>query len=240
VATVSRTGIIMFAVIAVVFASLRPREAKRLWPAIPVLLVVIHLLVPGVMGTIKDQFFPKGGLVAQQERGKGTDGQGRVADLASAGQEFHRRPLFGEGYGTRVTGEPGFPDNAQILDDQWLKTLLETGVLGVVAWAWLLIRFVRQTSRAARRDQSSRGLYLTALSSAAAAFGVAMITYDELSFIQVTFVFFIMLGIGTALMEVPAAEAAREFGEAPAPARKGLRVATRQPAGAVAATRSGG
>jgi hypothetical protein len=210
-ATVSRTGALMFVVIAIVFATLRPREARRLWPAVPVLLVVIHLLVPGVLGTIKDQFFPNGGLVAQQERGKGTDGQGRVADLASAGQEFHRRPLFGEGYGTRITGEPGYPDNAQILDDQWLKTVLETGVLGAAAWLWLLVRFIRRAGSVARRDQTARGLYLTALTSSTAAFGVAMFTYDELSFIQVTFVFFIMLAIGMALLEVPAAEAEAEY-----------------------------
>jgi hypothetical protein len=222
-ATVSRTGMLMFVVIIVVVAILRPREAKRLWPAIPVLLVVIHLLVPGVLGTIKDQFFPKGGLVAQQERGKGTDGQGRVADLASAGQEFHQRPLIGEGYGTRITGEPGFPDNAQILDDQWLKTLLETGVLGVVAWAWLLLRFIRRAGSMARHDRSARGLYLTALTSSVAAFGLAMFTYDELSFIQVTFVFFIMIGIGAALMDVPQEEAEAEFGVIQGPPDGGTR-----------------
>jgi O-antigen ligase len=188
-----------------------------------VLLVVIHLLVPGVLGTIKDQFFPKGGLVAQQERGKGTDGQGRVADLASAGQEFHQRPLIGEGYGTRITGEPGFPDNAQILDDQWLKTLLETGVLGVVAWAWLLLRFIRRAGSMARHDRSARGLYLTALTSSVAAFGLAMFTYDELSFIQVTFVFFIMIGIGAALMDVPQEEAEAEFGVIQGPPDGGTR-----------------
>jgi hypothetical protein len=222
--TVSRTGMLMFVVIIIVFAILRPREAKKLWPAIPVLLVVTHLLVPGVLGTIKDQFFPKGGLVAQQERGKGTDGQGRVADLASAGQEFHQRPLIGEGYGTRITGEPGFPDNAQILDDQWLKTLLETGVLGTVAWAWLLLRFIRRAGSIARHDQTARGLYLTALTSSTAAFGLAMFTYDELSFIQVTFVFFIMIGIGVALMDVPQEEADIEFALIP----RGKRAAKRK------------
>src|SRR5207244_8751930 len=114
-------------------------------------------------GTLKYEFVPQGGIVAEQTKGKGTAGQGRLADLGPALSEFSPRPVFGEGYGTRMTGGP--KTNAQILDDQWLKTLLETGFVGIFAWVWLFRRFVGRTWREAKADRTDRGRLLVALTA---------------------------------------------------------------------------
>src|SRR5207253_1078991 len=52
-ATVSRTGVLMLVVEAVVFLILRPQQTKKLWPALVPLLIAVHLALPGTLGTLK-------------------------------------------------------------------------------------------------------------------------------------------------------------------------------------------
>jgi hypothetical protein len=200
-ATLSRTGILMLIAIGIMFLWLRPMEVKRLWPLLVPALLVVHLALPGTIGTFKASFFPKGGIVASQEVGAGGSGAGRVADLGPAFKEFGNRPVLGAGWGTRVVDGPN--PNAQIYDNQWLSTLVEAGAFGIVAWVWLFVRFVRRLGKEAKRDLSERGWLLTGIAASSAGFAVGMFTYDAFSFIQVTFVQFILLALGTALLQTP-------------------------------------
>jgi hypothetical protein len=70
----------------------------------------------------------------------------------------------------------------------------------VAAWLWLFVRFVRRAGGEAKRDSSGRGLLLTALAGSAAAFAVAMLTLDIFSYIQATFVFFVLLALGASTL----------------------------------------
>jgi O-antigen ligase len=209
-ATVSRTGIVMLAMGGLVFLWLRPREARRMWPLLLLAPVAIHFALPGTLGAIKNSFFPAGGLLAQQKVQPGTEGSGRLADLGPGIQQWKRKPLLGEGYGTRVVGvgvvgrpvpkAPGLDPNARILDNQWLGTLIETGFVGFVGWLWLFLRAIRRFGREAKRDESDRGWLLAAITAAIAAYAVGMVTYDAFAFIQVTFLMFILLALGSALL----------------------------------------
>jgi O-antigen ligase len=199
--TVSRTGIVMFVVAALVFLWLRPRETRRLWPAVLPLLVAIHFVLPGTLGAIKQSFFPAGGLVAEQRVSPGSSGSGRLADLGPAIEEWKVQPLVGQGFGTRVIYPTrGFDTRSNILDDQWLGTLLETGALGALGWVWFFVRAVRRFGAEAKRDGSDRGWLLASLAAGVAAYGVGMLTYDAFSFIQVTFLLFIFVGLGSAVL----------------------------------------
>jgi hypothetical protein len=197
--TVSRTGVMMFVVMGLVFLWLRPRETRRLWPALLPALVVIHFAVPGTLGSIKNSFMPPGGLVAEQKSQAGHSGSGRLADLGPGLQEWKRQPLLGQGFGTRVVQPTGSATSNNILDDQWLGTLLETGALGFVGWLWFFARAVRRFGAEAKRDGSARGWLLASITASVAAYGVGMLTYDAFSFIQVTFLLFILIGLGSAL-----------------------------------------
>jgi polysaccharide biosynthesis protein PslJ len=209
-ATVSRTGMVMLAIVAIVFLWLRPRESRRMWPALLLAPVVIHFALPGTLGAIKNSFFPAGGLVAQQKVQPGTNGSGRLADLGPGLQEWKRQPLLGEGFGTRVVNDTvvsssvphgsALDPNVRILDDQWLGLLIETGAVGFFGWLWFFFRVIRRFGAEARRDQSDRGWLLVALTAGIAAFAVGMVTYDAFAFIQVTFLLFIFVGLGSALM----------------------------------------
>ena len=209
VSTMSRTSIVMLIVVGVVFLWLRPREAKRCWPALILVAVAVHFAMPGALGTVQELFFPKGGLIQDQRASAGSrSSAGRVADLHPAFQELSRNPLLGEGLGTRITVGP--EANAALLDDQWLKTLLETGILGALAFLWIIARFVRRAGRIAKTDYSPRGWCLAAIVASVTSFAFGMALFDAFSFIQVTFFFFIVLALGSVMLKLPSEQQAHE------------------------------
>jgi O-antigen ligase len=190
----------MFVVVGLVFLWLRPREVRRLWPALVLAPVVIHFLLPGTLGSIKHSFFPAGGLVAEQESKPGEVGSGRLADIGPALQEWKQEPLVGLGFGTRVIEGASHGPRANILDNQWLSSLIETGAVGIFGWLWFFIRAVRRFGAEAKRDDSARGWLLASIAAGVAAYAVGMLTFDAFAFIQVTFLLFIFVGLGSAVM----------------------------------------
>ncbi len=162
VATQSRSAVVMLFVIAIVYVGLHPRETARLWPLVLPALVIIHFAVPGNLGSIKDSFFPEGGLVAEQA--DKPVGSGRLATLGPVlRDEFLPNPIVGEGFATRITvSEPGLTKNAPITDDEWLDLLAETGIVGALALLWVFVRSVRRMWLPAKHDPSARGWLLAA------------------------------------------------------------------------------
>jgi hypothetical protein len=207
--TVSRTALVMLAVIALVFLWLRPRQARRfLWVAIIPALVAVHFALPGTLGAFRKSFTTEHLITESQESAVGS---GRLATFWPAiHNEFTPNPLVGEGFGTRVTTPDEYVKeaNAPILDDQWLGILLETGILGTAALAWLFLRFIRRLGRAAKEDDSDLGWMLAGIAAAVAAYAVSMFTFDAFSFVQVTFLMFILLGLGSAAVRAHAASQA--------------------------------
>jgi len=203
-ATAARTATVMLLVEVVVLLALQPRAMFRLWPwAIPFLLVV-HIAVPGTLGGLKDSFLPRGGLVAEQQQGAGTYGSNRLADLGPGLEEIRRKPYIGQGFGTRITQRSNPKHNAPILDNEWLGWTMQTGLAGFLALVWLFVRAVRRLSRAALRADGEESWLFAALAASIAAFAFGMLTYDALSFTQVTFVLFIQLGLAAAALRVAA------------------------------------
>jgi hypothetical protein len=218
-ATGSRTATVMFGVEGLVFLLLRPVDVKRLWPALIPALLVIHLATPGALGTIREAFFPRGGLISEQQNT--AVGSGRLATLRPALHREFKDPLVGEGFGTRVTKATELVPvpNAPILDDEWLGILLETGLVGAFSLVWMFIRVIRRLGSEAKRDLSSRGWLLASLTAGIAAFAVSMFFYDAFSFFQITFMLFIFLGLGVCTYLAPAAEWAVEEEVAPQSSR---------------------
>ena len=138
----------MFVVVGVVFLWLRPRETLRLWPALLPALVVIHLALPGTLGSLKNSFMPPGGLVAEQKSDAGQSGSGRLADLGPGLQRMEAAAPLRTGLRHPRRRIPRrrapAPRATNILDDQWLGTLLETGAVGFFGWLWFFARVVRR------------------------------------------------------------------------------------------------
>jgi O-antigen ligase len=147
----------------------------RAWPVVIPAVVIIQFALPGVIGSLRSSFFPKGGLIAQQNVHPGWSGSGRLADLSPTLSELSKNPLVGQGFSTR---QPVKHPETAILDDQWLKTLAETGIIGALGWLWL---------------------FCLSIAASVTAFAAGMAFYDAFSFIQVTVMLFIVLGLGAAL-----------------------------------------
>jgi hypothetical protein len=223
-ATVSRTAMLMFVFEAIVLGILEPTAMKRTLPYLLPLLVCVHIAIPGTLGAFKEAFFPQGGLVAEQSQGAGTYGSGRVADLGPGLKEWSQSPVFGQGFGTRITERTDPRVNAPILDDQWLGTALETGALGFFALMWLFWRSVRRLGRRAREEQTERSWLAAGIAAGVFGFAMGMITYDAFAFTQVIFLLFILLAIG-------AVELSHRPEQVAAPARPEFRLARATPAG---------
>ena len=196
--TLSRTSVLMLVAVGGAFLWLRPKETRRFWPLVIPAVLAVHLVIPGTIGTLKGAFFPEGGLIAEQSSNPGSRGQGRIADLGPSLQEFAKQPLVGQGYSTRIVDRAHPSD--QILDDQWLGILLETGLVGFVGWVMLLLRPIRRLGRAAKEDDSDRGWLCAALAASLITYGIGMITFDAFAFIQVSFIFFILLGLSVSTL----------------------------------------
>jgi O-antigen ligase len=201
--TGSRTSVTMFLAMGLIYVLWRPKVVRRFWPALIPALLAIHFAAPGALGTVRSSFFPKGGIVAQQQNA--AVGHGRLATLGPALRtEFDPNPLVGEGFGTRVsTPLPTVPQNGPILDDQWLGILLETGVAGTFALLWVFVRLIRRLWPHARDDNSPWGWLMIAGIASVASFAVSMFFYDAFSFIQVTFLLFILMGLSASALIAP-------------------------------------
>lgn len=198
-ATVSRTAVLMLMALLLAFLWLRPRSTALFLPALIPILVIVHFALPATLGSIKNSFFPPGGLIEEQQSSVGTRGQGRIADIQPALEEVAREPLLGQGFGTRPVTDNLY-GSLEILDNQWLGILLETGVIGTFAWTWLFLRFLPRSGRAAKEDPSPRGLLLAAITAAVFAYAIGMFTYDAFAFTQGVFIFFILLGFGCSVL----------------------------------------
>ncbi len=188
-ASVSRTSVLMLAVLGFTFFVLKPRESLRFAPLVVPFIVAAHFAMPGTLGTLKSSFF-----------GEKLSNQGRTEDYGPAFDQIASSPIVGIGAGTRIT--TGLEANADILDNQWLASLIETGAVGVAALAWLFIRFLRRLGSAAMREESVESWLLLALTGSTSAYAASMFVYDSFSFLQVTFVLFVFLGLGCSLVIV--------------------------------------
>jgi hypothetical protein len=200
--TTSRTAGVMLVTELLVFLWLKRDATVRMLPALLPLALVVQIAMPGTLGTFKAIFFPKEGLIAEEQAEAGQPGSGRLADLGPSLDEWGRQPLLGQGFGTRLPSNRDGIVNAKILDDQWLSSLLEIGALGFIGLVWLFVRAVRRLGKPARSNDSPHGWLLTALAAAIAAYAVGMVTYDAFSFIQVTVLAFILLGLSGVALRV--------------------------------------
>jgi hypothetical protein len=200
-ASASRTPVLAIVTAIIAFLILRPRDFLPLLPLTIPLLIVIKIAAPGSIVTLVDSFFPQAGFVAEQRTlaADPTLISGR-ANFKPRLIEGMSRPILGQGLGTRQTGADNPLRNAPILDNQWLGTFLDVGLLGIVGWLWLITRIVRQLGRIARPRGSPDGLIAAGFVASITGFAVGMLTYDTFAFIQETIIFWVVLALAATLV----------------------------------------
>jgi len=183
--SVSRSGALA---VAITFAAmwLTWPAQRRITSAIvaAVLATVMRFLVPGLLGTIRSLF---------TNLGNDDSVAGRTDDYSVVGDYLRETPLFGRGYGTLI------PERYVLLDNQYLGSLIETGIVGALLLV-VLFGVGYCTARGARRgaDDETRSLS-QALAGSVLASAIAAGTFDLLGFTVAAGVTCLLIGCGGAL-----------------------------------------
>ncbi|WP_078613273.1 O-antigen ligase family protein [Streptomyces katrae] len=183
--TVSRTSIIGALIVVLVMV---PRwKPQRRWTAIGLLLgsvACFKVLVPGLIGTITTLF---GSFLSNSD----SSTQARTVKYSAIVPYLEERPLFGRGLGTFT------PDLYFFTDNQYMLTLAEMGLLGLLALLALFFTGTHQGGAIRRlaADESDRELGQAFFASALVAL-VSSATFDALSFPMFAGMFFLTIAAG--------------------------------------------
>jgi O-antigen ligase len=183
--TVSRSAVLSLAIIAcVLMPTWRGRPRLIAYPALAGGLIVLWVAEPGLIRLLYQLF---------SETGSESSSVSRLDAYSSAMPFITQHPWLGQGFGTFL------PQTYFFVDDQYLTTLIETGVLGFLA---LLMVFVLGwcMARSTRRicaDEKNRDL-MQCLAVAALSTGVSFSTFDALGYSTISGLTFLLVGCTAA------------------------------------------
>jgi O-antigen ligase len=187
--SVSRSAVLSFAATAVVLLAGWPAKWRvAALGACAGFLVALKIAVPGLMGTFYDLFV---------NSGHDDSVRYRVHDYDAAAAEMSKHLWLGHGPGT------WYAPKHQVFDNQYLLTLVEAGVVGVAAFATLLIvaAFAAFRARYLSTDPDVRNLGLT-LGACLFVPLIGSSTFDLLSFHTVTGLTFLLIGAAASLLRI--------------------------------------
>lgn len=162
-------------------AYFRRRELLKLSPLALVLVVLVHVLAPGAIGKTTGQFDPAQlGVTTVSDRS---------ADYDAIRPDLWTHLVFGRGWGSYdwVT--------YRILDSELLHRTLEIGVLGLLAYVFMVLSVIG-SARATIASRDPRWAPLALMGAAAAvSFLVVSTLFDVLAFPHATYIFLYMAGL---------------------------------------------
>jgi O-antigen ligase len=173
------------------------RKKKAIQVAV-VYLVLTRLLVHGLLGTIKNMFL---------HMSDDPSFQGRTMDYVQVGKLVADAPWTGHGLGTFD------PRVYFILDNQYLGTLIETGIIGLVGTVALFLvglftaRSVYRTSRLS--GVPKLGDLGRALAASMLVVITTFVTFDAFAYRMVSGLLFVLLGIIGAAWRIARVESTR-------------------------------
>jgi O-antigen ligase len=165
---VSRSAIVVaVAVLAAFFATATRQARARVLPVFFAMIVAVFLVFPGMLGTLTRLF------AAGRSDSSIAD---RVRDYAFVEAQVESSLWLGHGPGS-------LPPEVRILDNQYLLSLVEIGLVGVLA-LFVLFGAIWMLGRGGRRRFVDEGDRLLGQMLAAGGLGIilAAFTYDGLSF----------------------------------------------------------
>ena len=210
VLSISRTGVLASAVmllVALVVNVRRPRVLLVGLVAVAALGFTVARLVPSSVESLTAQFAKNGNTDPSLAT--------RLQDYEELDDLLGPHPWLGRGP-QAITTYVSRDGTEMILDNQYLLTIAETGVVGLLAMVVILVSTAATAGRRIRDgDPRERGLF-TAVLGATVAFAVMSATFDVLRFNQASALFMIVVGL--AATPVPLASTAHPRIAAIAPA----------------------
>ena len=189
---VSRSAIVSIAVGCLVLAPVLSRRQRSIGGVIAlVTLVGAYLLRPGLLGTLGRMFTGIEGDASARSRTDSYD---------YAFHAFSTSPWVGKGFAT-------FLPKYRILDNQWLLSAIEIGIVGVVCFALLVGAVVRSGMRAEAVLGGGEDVVVTrACVAAVLAVCIGMLFYDGFAFPQATGVLFVVAGLAAGSQRLALAD----------------------------------
>ncbi len=188
--TQRKTGLIAAGVGALAVLALRPRAVRRAVPLGIGLMLILHLVAPGAMGSLRQQLEPTRLTSTKSIGDRSDDYDAIVPDLL-------RHPALGRGYGSYE------PYKYRILDNQYLGLLVTVGFVGTAAYGLLLLTAMASARRPVPGARPLPARQIAAPIAAVAAFAVGGALFDVLAFPHVTYSFFFLLGLVAAARAGP-------------------------------------
>jgi hypothetical protein len=203
-ATNEKTAIFAPIAALIVLAAYK-REMLRWAPlAIIVVIPVIHFAAPGALGNI-------GSILPTSSGTDYTDG--RASDYPAVAPDILNNLILGRGYGTMDTTNWR---TYRILDNQYLDTVFEVGVIGLISYLAIVFCAIMTAHRVIKRG-GVRAPPALAAAAGCAAFGLVSATYDAAGFPQAVYSFLFAAALTAILASKraqpdPARAAARHVG----------------------------
>jgi len=206
-ASVSRSAVVSVVLALGVLVVLMPtRQRLVALCAAPFAVIAVFMSAPGVIGTLAAFF----GAGSNDDSVKA-----RLHDYPEVERLVDQSPWLGHGGGTYLPQDPML-----ILDNQYLKTAIELGLVGVVVLAaFFLVPLISALVARRRSGDPELRLLCAALAGAALAAGACSFTFDSLSFPMFTNVYALVIGLigacwrlapaGTGSSRAPTAEGRR-------------------------------
>lgn len=187
-ATYRKSALIGPVAVVLTLLYFRRRELLRLAPLGMILLVLVSVVSPGALGSTVRQF-------TRSDAAAVPTVSDRTSDYDAVRPDVWSHLALGRGWGTYNH------DSYRILDSEILSRVIETGVLGLVAFFMVSIVVVACSRRTiALRDPTSAPVALVG-ASIAVGFVVLAMLFDELSFPHAAYIFLYMIGFETVVLE---------------------------------------
>jgi len=186
VATYRKSALLAPVAVVLMLAYFRRRELLRLAPLGVVLVLAIPALAPNALGSVIEQLQPK-------RLGVSTVSD-RVSDYDAVRPDVLSHLAFGRGFGSY--------DHTiyRVLDNQLLMQLIETGIVGLLAYVLMLALAVGSAVPIIRRREPGRAPPALAIAAATGAFLVLSALFDIMSFPHGPYILMIMLGLLAVLV----------------------------------------
>jgi polysaccharide biosynthesis protein PslJ len=181
---VSRSAILGAAVAGfVIFLGLEPRLRPKALMSVAAFLTLIYATTPGLLGTLKGFFLASGS-------------DSRTDDYGPALALIRKAVWFGHGPGSFINDS----DIGNVLDNQYLGTLIEVGLIGLVVLLVYILAaaFLGRGARHRSSDPATRDLG-QAFAAASISAAVTSYTFDSLTFRMFSGIIPLCIGLAGAL-----------------------------------------
>lgn len=183
--TVSRSAVLGLAVIAFVLVPTWPRQhRRRAYPIVAGGIAALWVAVPSLIPLLYELF---------SQAGSESSSTSRLGAYSAAAPFIGQHPWLGQGFQTFL------PQTYFFVDDQYLTSLIETGVLGLLALLTLFVlgwRLARITRRTCADGRTRDLLQCLAVSVATAA--VSFSSFDALGYAAISGLTFLLVGCSAA------------------------------------------